>query len=104
MISRRHREVLVATGVDLAAAVVIVLSNAFWRFGTGPGPLIVNVAVGVVIALVAVVRMLDLNQASWLSWLLAALGLWIAVSPWFVGFARATEPLLWSNVLAGMLV
>jgi len=39
----------------------------------------------------------------WTRWALAAGGLWIAVSPWVLGFSAANLP-RWSNVLVGGLI
>lgn len=36
-------------------------------------------------------------------WVLAGLGIWVAVSPWILGFSSVNLP-RWSNVLAGGLV
>ena len=40
---------------------------------------------------------------NWLNWVKLVLGLWVAVSPWILGFSGITTA-LWSNVIAGALI
>lgn len=39
----------------------------------------------------------------WLNWSEFALGLWVLVSPWILGYWRITTA-LWSGVVAGVLI
>ncbi len=56
---------------------------------------------GAVIAALAVVALLSF--AEWQEWINAALGLWVAVSPWLLGFA-ALSAALWTHLILGVLV
>ncbi|MEK7193983.1 MAG: SPW repeat protein [Patescibacteria group bacterium] len=40
---------------------------------------------------------------NWLNWVKLVLGLWVAVSPWILGFSGITTA-LWSNIIAGALI
>lgn len=39
----------------------------------------------------------------WEEWINAALGLWLVVSPWLLGFSGLTAP-LWNQIVVGILV
>ncbi|HXF44190.1 MAG TPA: SPW repeat protein [Candidatus Paceibacterota bacterium] len=39
----------------------------------------------------------------WFHWVIAALGLWIFVSPWILGYS-GINLMLWNNLLAGGLI
>jgi hypothetical protein len=55
-------------------------------------------------AAVIVLAAVDLDApALWEEWLLGALGLWLVLAPWVLGFAQAREPML-SSVVSGALV
>ena len=55
-------------------------------------------------AAVIVLAAVDLDApALWEEWLLGALGLWLVLAPWVLGFAQARELML-SSVVSGALV
>ncbi|GIK87358.1 MAG: hypothetical protein BroJett026_28390 [Betaproteobacteria bacterium] len=58
-------------------------------------------AVGI---LVVVLAAIDLDTpAAWEEWAMGALGLWLVVSPWVLGYA-ASRPLMASSVAAGAAI
>lgn len=56
---------------------------------------------GVVIAVIAAMALFQLQQ--WEEWSNAVVGLWVAVSPWVLGFSGLTTA-TWNAVIAGILV
>lgn len=57
--------------------------------------------VGVAIAVLSLVALYAFN--AWEEWLNVALGVWLLVSPWLMGYSASTA-LRWNAVVAGVLV
>lgn len=43
------------------------------------------------------------TPASWTSWLVAILGIWLIISPWVVGFA-GQEAAFWNTLITGIVI
>ena len=56
---------------------------------------------GVIVAVAAVAALARYHE--WEEWVSLALGAWLVVSPWVLGFT-ATTAALWSHVIVGLLV
>lgn len=57
--------------------------------------------VGAAVAILALVALYAFN--AWEEWVNVALGLWLFVSPWLLGFSTSAA-LTWNAVIAGLLV
>jgi hypothetical protein len=90
------------SGLNLLAGVWLIISPFVLTLAAVPDVRWNNVAAGITIAVVAIIRMGASNQPG-LSWVNAALGVWIIISPWVLGFA-ANATLMWNNVIIGALV
>jgi len=55
------------------------------------------------IAVVAFALFAALAFNAWQEWVNMALGIWLLVSPWVLGF-HASEALRWNSVIAGVLI
>lgn len=54
---------------------------------------------------IAAVAFLALTRfAEWEEWIGLALGVWVAVSPWVLGFADHHETATWTHVVIGLIV
>ncbi|MGE5609227.1 MAG: SPW repeat protein [Bacillota bacterium] len=62
-----------------------------------------NVILGIVIGVIAAVRVLFAHEHPALSWVNVALGVWVLSSPWILGYASNVVPTT-NNVIAGILV
>jgi hypothetical protein len=88
-------------GLNLALAAILFVSP--WLFGfaghqTGSWNAWISAAL---IALVAGIALAQLQQ--WEEWVNVALGLWVAVSPWLLGFAGVANA-MWAHLLIGLAV
>jgi hypothetical protein len=63
-----------------------------------------NVIVGIIVIAFAANRTWGGSRRStWTSWVNFALGIWLIISPWVVGF-RTSPALTWNNVIVGIVV
>ena len=90
------------SGLNLIAGVWLIVSPFVLTLAAFPDARWNNVAAGVAIAVLAAVRMGASNHFG-LSWVNTALGAWVLVSPWILGFATSAT-LRWNNVITGAVV
>ena len=84
---------------QLALAIFLFVSP--WLFAFAHGGLRVDTWVGA--ALIAVISLAALIVfRDWEEWIICALGLWIAVSPWALGFQHTRG--MFINLLLGVLI
>lgn len=90
--------------VDIGSLILAaLLALAPWAFGFASERVIATNAWVSGFA-IAVVAMLALTKfAEWEEWINLALGLWVAASPWLLGFA-GHEAATWTHVVIGLLV
>src|ERR1044072_7002158 len=60
-----------------------------------------NVITGIVVGILALIRLSVPNQTGW-SWINALLAIWLIISPFVLGFAHGNA--LWNNVILGIIV
>jgi len=60
-----------------------------------------NVIVGIVIAILAIIRTSVPRQAGW-SWANMILGIWMIISPFALG--AMTTAILWNNIILGVII
>jgi hypothetical protein len=90
------------TAINLVNAVLAALLFVSpWLFGfAGQSTASWNAwAAGLVIGIVALVAIADVRE--WQEWVNLALGLWVAASPWLLGFAGVASA-MWTHVLIGL--
>lgn len=68
-------------------------SNAFWN----------NIILGIVVAVIALIRMGGGRATRGLGWLNALAGIWLFISPWVLNFSSNTTA-LWNNLILGVIV
>ena len=59
--------------------------------------------VGIIVAAIATMRVFGARTAGWLSWVNAALGVWLIVSPWVFGNASNSR-VLWNDIILGAII
>jgi hypothetical protein len=69
----------------------LALPRAIWN----------NVVTGIVVGILAIIRVSVPNQTGW-SWINALLGIWLIISPFVLGFTSGAG--LWNNVILGIII
>lgn len=59
--------------------------------------------IGVLIFVIALICAIKPSASSWLSWVNVALGIWLVVAPFVLGYAYLTVA-LWNEVIVGLIV
>lgn len=78
-----------------------VLISPFVLAFTFPRSIWNNVATGIVVGILAIIRLSTREQPGW-SWVNVVLGIWLIISPFVLAFA--TGAALWNNVILGIII
>lgn len=116
MNSWRDSRATLPSGLNFALAIWIIISPWVLNFAGGnaaPNALGVNngywgmvwnlVISGAVILVFSGIRLWGSNTLSSLSWINAAIGVWIFISPWVFGDSNVSS-ILWNCVICGAVV
>lgn len=87
--------------VNLVLGLWLIASPWALSFATEPAPMWNASAIGAIIAVAAVAALFAFHR--WEEWAEAALGLWLIVSPYLLGFAMQMAA-TWNHVLVGIIV
>lgn len=101
-VARQNTQVVTASGLDALAGLWLVLSPWVLAFQV-PAATTNNIIFGLLITLLAAIRFFGAFNAAWVSWVNAVLGLWVLLSPWFLGFTAFEVPTT-NNIILGIIV
>lgn len=95
-----HRQqITTASGLDALAG--IWLFAATFVFAYTPSMEWSCWISGIVVFILAAIRAFGAYHAAWASWVNAAIGLWVVISPWALG---ADVPGTWNAVITGLAI
>ena len=101
-ISTHRTQVQWASGLNALAAIWLFIS-AFAVYAHGP-MVANNVILGIVVGILALIRMGGAFDQPWISWVNVLLGIWVVVSPWAVmgtGVNGPTQGMIINNCVTG---
>ncbi len=96
-----RQQITVGSGINLVLGIWLIISPfllghsdvSFWN----------QIIVGLIIAVLAAIRAFGAYDAPWMSWVNVALGIWLIISPWVLGYSVVASA-LWNDVIVGVLV
>jgi len=91
----------VMSWINILLGIWMIISSFALGFANVPRAMWNNVVLGVVIAIVAIIRTSTTRQPGW-SWLNALLGILVIISPLVLGFALGNA--IWNNVILGIIM
>jgi hypothetical protein len=101
--SRYEAQVVTGSGLDAAVAAWLLLSPLFVGVAYVAAALTNNIVCGCVILILAIPRFMGIYRQAWISWINCAIGLWVLISPWTLGFARHHAAMI-NNVVTGIVI
>ena len=90
-----------ASCVNVLFGIWVLISPFMVQFARLPAAMWNNVIVGIVIALLALIRTSTPWQSGW-SWANVILGIWMIISPFALG--AMTTAILWNNIILGIVI
>lgn len=104
-ITMHRNQVQTASGLNFLAGVWLFIS-AFVVFAHSP-MVTNNIVFGIIVALLALIRISGAYTESWLSWVNAVIGVWVIISPWVVmgtGPGGPTQAMMINNCITGAVI
>jgi hypothetical protein len=102
-IDEDESEMIGASSFNILAGVWLIFAPFILRFTDHRGIAWSTGIVGLVVALLAVIRVFGPHRIVGLSWVNATLGAWLIVSPLILGDA-GVAPVVWSSVVLGTII
>lgn len=94
-------EAITASGLNILMALWLIASP--YVLGFAGTSLASNfITVGILVGIVALVRVFSPESSGWLSWVNVVLGIWLIVSPFFTGVS--TVSMFWNGIISGIIV
>lgn len=87
--------------INIVLGIWVIISPFVVQFARLPAAMWNNVIVGIVIAILAIIRTSASHQTGW-SWANVILGIWMIISPFALG--AMTTAVLWNNILLGIVI
>ena len=89
--------------INMALGLWLLASSYVLGFTLIDAARINNVTFGPFILWIAITALAVGNRGRWISWVNVVFGLWVAISPFVLGFADQPKPLI-NNIVIGLLV
>jgi len=90
-----------ASWLNVLLGIWVIISPFVVQFAQLPAAMWNNVIVGIVIAILALIRTSTPRQIGW-SWANVILGIWMIISPFALG--TMTTAILWNNIILGVVI
>ncbi|HEX5491953.1 MAG TPA: SPW repeat protein [Candidatus Udaeobacter sp.] len=87
--------------INIVLGIWVIISPFIVQFTQFPAAMWNNVIVGIVIAVLAIIRTSVPRQTGW-SWVNVILGIWMIISPFALG--AMTTAVLWNNIILGIVI
>lgn len=104
-VTMHRNQVQTTSGINVLAGIWLFIS-AFVIYAHGP-MVTNNIIFGIIVTVLALIRVSGAYDQSWLSWLNALCGIWVIISPWAVmgtGANGPTQGMIINNVITGAVV
>ena len=90
--------------VAFVAGLWLIVSPFILRYSGSTSPTRNDMIVGVIVAVLAFITAVwNRSTASWLSWIIAIVGIWEIAAPFILGYTDSTRA-LWNSVILGILI
>lgn len=96
-------QIVAASGINLLAGIWLIIAPFLLGYSDDANPLWNDVVVGILIVAMAGARVAGAFRAPSLSWINAALGFWLVIAPFVLGYSDEATP-LWNDIIVGIIV
>ncbi len=96
-------QVHLASGVTIVAGIWLILAPFVLGYADGGAPNWNSIIVGLVVAVLALIRVGAPHRNVSASWIIVALGVWLIVAPFALNYA-AFLPALWNDIIVGAVI
>jgi len=94
-------QIKLASGLTTLAGIWEILAPFVLGYNLDPPPTINAIIVGVIVLVLATIRFFGAFDAAWLSWINAALGVWLILAPFILGYRGAP---MTNDIIVGIII
>ncbi|MEX0649469.1 MAG: SPW repeat protein [Candidatus Andersenbacteria bacterium] len=103
-LEQARTSVRTTSGIDVVAGLWLIIAPFVLGYASVTGALWNDVIFGIAIVLLAGSREVGEGyRYAWPSWVAAAIGIWMIIAPFAIGYSFVTEA-LWNDVIIGIAV
>ena len=99
---KNREQAKTASGINIAAGIWTILSPYILGFAAITAALTNNIIVGIIIGVLALIRVYTPESSGGLSWINLLLGIWLIASPFILGITSLA--VIWNNIILGVIV
>ncbi len=97
----KRKSVKTTSGINIVAGVWLIAAPFVLAFTESTDALWNHIVVGLIVLILAAIRVNQPANSAWMSWVNVVLGIWLVVAPFLIGFE---ETPLWNSVISGIVV
>lgn len=91
------------SGINIIAGLWLILAPFALGYSNVEAAVWNSIILGVAVAVMAIVRVIQPLESEGVSWVNFVLGIWLLVSPFVLGLANI-EALVWNNIVVGVVI
>ncbi|HEU4792405.1 MAG TPA: SPW repeat protein [Nitrolancea sp.] len=99
----RMQQVVTTSGLTILAGLWLILSPFILGFTNLRSSMWNAIIVGIILAALAAIRLYSARRKSWISWVSAALGVWLILTPFFYQVTDNSR-VMWNFIIVGIVV
>lgn len=96
-----REQAMTASGLNILAAIWLIAAPYMFNFAHTASASN-DITIGIIVGILALIRVFTPTTSGWLSWINVILGLWLIVSPFFLGYINVAS--LWNDIILGVIV
>lgn len=101
---QRRQTVQTTSGLDMIAGIWLILAPFLLGYSGVSAALWNDIVLGVAVIVLSGIRTTEEGmKMSWASWLSVALGIWLVIAPFALGYS-ANGRALWNDIILGVIV
>ena len=101
---QRRQTVQTTSGLDMIAGIWLILAPFLLGYSGVSAALWNDIVLGVAVIVLSGIRTTEEGmKMSWASWLSVAVGIWLVIAPFALGYS-ANSRALWNDIILGVIV
>lgn len=94
-------QAMTASGINVLAGIWLIIAPFVLGYATTT-PKTNDIWLGIIVGIIALIRIFTPLKSAWLSWLNIIAGVWLIIAPFVLNYATTTPR--WNDVILGIIV
>jgi hypothetical protein len=96
-----REQAMTASGLNVLAAIWLIVAPYVLNYAHTSAASN-DITIGIIVGILALIRLVTPTTSGWLSWINVIFGLWLIISPFFLGYVNTAS--LWNDIILGIIV